>query len=142
MNNTALIQTTISNKVVNDYLYFNSRDEFDRIDISRIICFEADGNYTNIILTNKLKVVIGISMSRMEQYISDSLKEKASCFVRIGKSCILNLNYILKINVLKQHAILTDYEGTAYQVNISKEALKRLKDIMVASVLKNSTDRK
>ncbi|MBO7415309.1 MAG: hypothetical protein J6T18_06405 [Bacteroidaceae bacterium] len=63
---------------MNDYLYFNTRDEFDRIDISRIVFFEADGNYTNIMLTGNLKVVIGINLSRMEQYLSDSLREKAS----------------------------------------------------------------
>lgn len=30
------------------FLYLNSRDEFFRVDISKIVYFEADGNYTNI----------------------------------------------------------------------------------------------
>jgi len=124
-----------------DFLYFNTRDEFDRIDISKIICFQSDGNYTNVVLTNKLKIVLGISLSKMESYLSSTLKEKASCFARVGKSCIINMNYILRINVLKQYVVLTDYDTSNYQVSISKDALKKLKDIMVKSVLKNSANK-
>ena len=36
-----------------NFLFFNSRDELLRLDISKIVYFESDGNYTNIILTNK-----------------------------------------------------------------------------------------
>ena len=123
-----------------NFLYFNSRDEFDRIDIARIICFQSDGNYTNVVLTNKVKVVLGISLSKMEKHLSDSLKDKARCFVRVGKSCIINVNFILRINVLKQYIVLTDYDTSNYQVSISKDALKKLKDIMVSSV-KNQTNK-
>lgn len=124
-----------------NYLYFNTRDEFDRIDIAKIVCFQSDGNYTNVVLTNKVKIVLGISLGRMEKYLSETLKEKASCFARVGKSCIINVNYILRINVLKQYVVLTDYDTSNYQVTVSKEALKKLKDIMVASVLKNYTSK-
>ena len=37
----------------NIYLHLNTRDEFLRMDISKIVYFEADGNYTNIMLANK-----------------------------------------------------------------------------------------
>lgn len=124
-----------------NYLYFNTRDEFDRIDIAKIICFQSDGNYTNVVLTNKVKIVLSISLGKLEKYLSDSLKEKAGCFVRVGKSCIINVNYILRINVLKQYIVLTDYDTSNYQVSISKDALKKLKDIMVASVLKSSSNK-
>ena len=28
-----------------EWLYFNSRDELLRVDVSKIMCFEADGKY-------------------------------------------------------------------------------------------------
>ena len=37
------------------YLYLNSRDELYKIDIAKIVYFEAEGNYTNFYLSNKLK---------------------------------------------------------------------------------------
>lgn len=126
---------------MSNFLYFNTRDEFDRIDIAKIMCFQSDGNYTNVVLTNKIKIVLGISLGKMEKYLSETLKENASFFARVGKSCIINVNYILRINVLKQYVILSDYGATNYQVSVSRDALKKLKDIMVASVLKTSANK-
>ena len=50
----------------NVYLHLNSRDEFLRIDISKIVYFEADGNYTNIVLANKLKGVVCMNLAAMK----------------------------------------------------------------------------
>lgn len=119
-----------------DYLHFNSRDEFHRIDISKIVYFQSDGNYTDIVLANGAKVVFGISLTRLETYLSESLKEKARCFIRVGKCFIINTDYMLSINTIGQSLILTDYNQACCRIPISKEALKKLKDIMVASVLK------
>ena len=33
------------------YLYLNSRDELYKIDIAKIVYFEAEGNYTNFYLS-------------------------------------------------------------------------------------------
>ena len=60
------------------YLNLNTRDEFLRIDISKIIYFEADGNYTNIVLANQLKGVVCMNLAHMQQVLSDNLKEQAS----------------------------------------------------------------
>lgn len=117
-----------------EFIYFNSRDEFLRIDISKIVYFAADGNYTDIVLSNKIKDTVGLSMANLQTYLTDNLKEKARCFVRIGKSYIININYIHRINVLRQQLVLTDYRHTVYQLDISKEALKKLKEVLVLSV--------
>lgn len=117
------------------YLHLNTRDEFLRIDISKIVYFEADGNYTNIVLSNQLKGVVGMNLARMQQVLSERLKEHASVFARIGKKYIINHTYVYQINILKQRLILSDGENFTYQLEISKEALKNLKDIYVASFL-------
>ena len=36
-------------------LLFNTRDQLLRLDIARIVYFEADGNYTHVVAMNKLK---------------------------------------------------------------------------------------
>lgn len=116
------------------YLYFNSRDEFYKVDISKIVYFEADGNYTNFVLCNKLKGVVLMNLSQMRTMLSESLKEEASIFVRIGKRFIINLNYVYHIEVLRQKLTLSDGEVFIYQLPISKEALKKLKDLYVISI--------
>ena len=113
----------------NTYLYLNSRDELLRIDISKIIYFEADGNYTNIILANKLKGIVCMNLAHMQEILSERLKERARIFARVGKKHIINHTYIYQIHVLKQSLILSDGKNFAYQLNISKEALKKLKEL-------------
>ena len=113
----------------NTYLYLNSRDELLRIDISKIIYFEADGNYTNIILANKLKGVVCMNLAHMQEILSERLKDQARIFARVGKKHIINHTYIYQIHVLKQSLILSDGKNFAYQLNISKEALKKLKEL-------------
>lgn len=113
----------------NIYLHLNSRDELLRINISNIIYFEADGNYTNIILANKLKGVVCINLAHMQEILSERLKEQARIFARVGKKHIINHTYIYQINVLKQSLILSDGKNFAYQLNVSKEALKKLKEL-------------
>ena len=123
------------------FLYFNSRDEFHRLDISKIMYFEADGNYTNIFMANKLKATVGLSLSQMEKFLTESLHEKARCFVRVGKGCILNVNHIVRIDVPHQFVIVTDYTQGGYQISISKEALKILKSIMMQSLTRQKENK-
>lgn len=114
------------------FLYLNSRDELLRIDISKIVYIESDGNYTNIILANKMKGVVGMNLARMQQVLAESLKEHARMFVRIGKKHIINHNYVYQINLVGHRLILSDGENFAYQLDISKDALKKLKDMYVS----------
>ena len=116
------------------YLYLNSRDELFRIDISKIVYFEAEGNYTNFVLSNKLKGAVCMNLAQMQQVLSDSLKESASIFARVGKRYIVNLTYVYQIGVLRQKLILSDGEVFAYQLDISKEALKKLKEMFISSI--------
>lgn len=119
----------------NYYLYLNSRDEFLRIDICKIVFFEADGNYTNIVLANQLKGVVCMNLARMQQVLSDRLKEQASIFARVGKKHIINLSYVYQINVLKQRLVLSDGDNFTFSLEVSKEALKNLREFYVSSKL-------
>ncbi len=118
------------------YLFLNSRDEFLRIDISNIVYFEADGNYTNIVSVNRLKGVVCTNLAQMQKYLSDKLREDASIFARVGKKYIINLRYVYSINTLRQQVILSDGASFSYQLTIGKEALKELKQIFIENFLK------
>ena len=114
-----------------DYLYINTRDELLRIDCSKIVYMEGDGNYTTIVLVNKLKATVGMNLAEMQRFISERMKERASFLVRIGKRFIVNVNFIHKINVLHQSLTVTDGVHFAFQLGISKEALKQMKVLML-----------
>ncbi|MBR7017269.1 MAG: LytTR family transcriptional regulator DNA-binding domain-containing protein [Prevotella sp.] len=113
------------------YIFFNSRDELQRIDVSKIVYFEADGNYTDIVMVNKLRAAVCMNLGEMEKMLASQLGEESKTFMRIGKRFIINMQYVYQINVLKQHLILSDYDHFAFQVSISKEALKKMKELML-----------
>lgn len=119
------------------FLHLNSRDEFLRIDISKIVYFEADGNYTNIVLANQLKGVVCMNLAHMQQVLVDTLKEDASVFARIGKKHIINYSYVYQISVLNQKLTLSDGENFVYRLDVSKDALKKLKELYVSGVQSN-----
>ena len=112
-----------------DYLIINSRDELLRIDMTKVVYIEADANYSNIILANKLKATVGMNLGQVEKLLVMNFGDKARTYARIGKRFIVNLNYLYRIHVLKQMLVLSDGQTFAYQLEISKEALKCLKDI-------------
>ena len=114
-----------------DVILFNSRDELLRIEVSKVVYFEADGNYTHVILANKLNFSVLMNLAKMEKVLADNLQERASRFMRIGKRFIVNTNYIIHVQTLKQRMVLSDGVSFAYSLNISKEELKNVKNVIV-----------
>ena len=57
-------------------LYFNTRDELNRIDVSKIVYFEADGNYTTIVMVNKLRAAIYMNLGEMEKALRKTLEQE------------------------------------------------------------------
>lgn len=115
------------------YVFFNSRDELQRIEVSKIVYFEADGNYTDIVMVNKLRASICMNLGEMERALAAQIGDEAKMFMRIGKRFIINMRYVYSINVLKQQLVLSDYDHFAFQVSISKDALKKMKELMLVA---------
>lgn len=112
-------------------ILFNSRDELLRMEVEKIVYFEADGNYTHIVTKNKLKATIGASLSKTEYALTTQLGIEAQRFIRVGKRFIVNLKYVYSVNLAKQHLVLSDLETFAFQLPVSKDALKRMKELLL-----------
>ena len=112
-------------------VYFNSRDKLIRLDIQKIVYFEGDGNYTYIVTANKQKVCITLNLAHTEEALASQLGDNAKQFMRIGKRFIVNMNYIYQVDILKQTLMLSDCERFLFQMPVSKEALKTVKDLVI-----------
>ena len=115
------------------YIYFNSRDELIRLPINSIVYFESDGNYTNVVTINKLRSTIGMNLGDMEKALASQLGLVSTIFIRIGKRYIVNRNFIYRLNIQKQVLVLSDLIHFAFQLSISKEALKNMKQLLMES---------
>ena len=112
------------------YIFFNSRDVLLRVDLSSVVYFEADGNYTRLVSINGLSDMVCVSLGRMEELLALRFKDEPGSFVRIGKRYILNLNYVYRINILKQELTMSDQRNFSYSLSVSKVSLKALKDLL------------
>lgn len=112
-------------------VYFNSRDTLIRTDISQIAYFEGDGNYTYIVTANKLKTCLTMNLSHTEEALAAQLGDQAKLFMRIGKRYIVNMSYIYQVDIQKQQLTLSDYNRFVFQLPISKEALKAVKELVM-----------
>ena len=112
-------------------IYFNSRDKLIRLDIQKIVYFEGDGNYTYIVTANKQKVCVTMNLSHTEEALAAQLGDNAKRFMRIGKRFIVNMNYIYQVDIPKQTLMLSDCEHFLFQMPVSKEALKTVKELVI-----------
>lgn len=112
-------------------IYFNSRDKLIRLDIQKIVYFEGDGNYTYIVTANRQKVCITLNLAHTEDALAAQLVDVAKQFMRIGKRFIVNMNYIYQIDIQKQVLMLSDCEHFLFQMPVSKEALKAVKELVI-----------
>ncbi len=112
-------------------VYFNSRDRLIRLNIHNIVYFEADGNYTYIVTSNKQKACLTINLSHTEEVLATQLENVAMQFMRIGKRFVVNMNYIYQVDIQKQVLLLSDCEHFVFQLPISKEALKSVKELII-----------
>ena len=107
-------------------LILRFRDKLVRIEPSKIVYFEADGNYTHIRMVNKLHASICVNLGEMMKILEVQIPNVSYMFRRLGRKYIINLQYIYLVDVFEQKLILSDYDHFAFQVNVSKEALKDL----------------
>ena len=103
-------------------------NELVRVYPERIVYISSDGNYSVMVLHDKTEHLFSFNLSHFQQIIEKQMREEASLFIRIGKSLIINRNYIYKINIGKQTLIMSDMKlANSFTLSASKEALKQLK---------------
>ena len=99
-----------------------------RVPTDDIAYIEASGNYSDVHLFN------GESMTMTFQlhYFVEALEKlKQNFFVRVGKSLIVNKNFVYSINITNQDLKLMDHRmNHVFKLRASKEALKELKSIL------------
>ena len=85
-------------------LVVSNSNELVRMKPERIAYISSDGNYVTVVLHDRTEHVFAFNLLRMQKLVETQLAEEAACFIRIGKSLIINRNYIYKINLTKQES--------------------------------------
>lgn len=99
-----------------------------RVPTEDIAYIEASGNYCDVHLFNG----DAVTMTFQLHYFVEALSQlRQNFFVRVGKSLIVNKNFVYGINITSQDLKLMDHRmNQTFRLKASKEALKELKTIL------------
>ena len=112
------------------YLVFKTRDELVRIKIERILYFEAERNYTKLVLTNGIQFVFAINLGKIEEILDNQIRDYDSTLIRVGKSYIINKNHVIQISLPKTQILFSSADGKAKELILPKDPLKILKETL------------
>ena len=89
-------------------IIISTSNELVRVLPERIVYISSDGNYSTMVLHDKTEHLFTFNLSHFQKLIEKQLKDDASQFIRIGKSLIINRDYIYRINLAKQQLVMWD----------------------------------
>ena len=109
-----------------EWLKITTNSEIIRIPTDEIIFIKGDGNYSDIFLANGKKENV---ISQLHDLMDKLTTLNYNPFYRVGKSLIINRDYVFKVNPGLQRIILS-YSRLEKDILIkaSKDALKNLKE--------------
>ena len=111
-----------------EWLKISTSTELVRIQTDDIAFIAADGNYSDVYLTNGRPHKMTFKLHFFDEMLHCLTDQMV---IRVGKSLIVNTNYIYIINVVNQDLVLSGNRLKAdFKLKASKEALKQLKALM------------
>ena len=117
-------------KLMNKRLIFTTTTEIVRMPADSVVFITADGNYSTITLADGENFVLTLQLGQIERRIAEMLDKDDHRFIRIGKSLIVNRDFIAFIHPVRQKMILSDCRNFRHEVSASKDALKALKELL------------
>jgi len=110
-------------------LVFKWRDELIQVNINDIVYFQADGNYSKMMLTFRKEQLLSMNLSKVQLIIEEQLGSQSILFERIGRDLIIRKACLFSIQILKKRLILAvPYGEKFFELQVSKDALKKLKE--------------
>lgn len=113
-----------------EYLVISTNVDLLRVASESIVFISSDGNYSSFVFTYGESRVVTMQLGQVERLLAIQLDRSGADFIRIGKSLIINRNFISYINLTKQQLVLSDGHATSHSLTASREALKQLKELI------------
>mgnify|MGYP003471571916 FL=1 len=111
-----------------ELIFSNSGTELLKVRPEDIIYIEADGNYCRMYLRGGFEQQLWFNRQRFISIISSQLRDEKPTFIVVGRSFIINLAYIFRINPAQSELMLFDSsKPEQISLHASQEALNKLK---------------
>jgi DNA-binding LytR/AlgR family response regulator len=112
---------------MNKHIIISKGTELLRIPAESLVFVSSDGNYSNITTEDGRTRLVTLQLGQIEDILQDQLADAESKFLRLGRSLIINTDYIHFIDISKQELILSNCKGSYHITTASREVLIKLK---------------
>lgn len=112
------------------FITISSSTELLRIPSDILMYITAEGNYSEVYMRDGKHHLVSFQLGQMVDLLEDQLGEDESPFIRIGKSLIVNRDFIYLVDISEQELIISDWNGKYYTHKVSRKALSMLKLIL------------
>ncbi len=112
-----------------EWLRISTSTELVRVATDEIVYVRADGNYSDLVLTNGKSRKMTFQLHFFDEVFQQL---QNNIFVRVGRSLIVNKRYIHVINLTEQILVFSGQQikSDIKPINVSREALKQLKELL------------
>ena len=112
-----------------EWLKISTSTELVRVATNEIVYVRADGNYSDLMLTNGKKRKMTFQLHFFDE-VFQLLRNNV--FVRVGRSLIVNKRYIHVVNRTDQMLVFggQTITGEIAPVQVSRDSLKKLKELL------------
>lgn len=110
--------------------------ELLRIPAEYLMFVSSDGNYSNITTEDGRTKLVTLQLGQIEDILQEQLSDADSNFLRLGRSLIINTNYIYFIDISKQELILSNCKGSYHILSASREVLIKLRAYIETTIMR------
>ena len=112
-----------------EWLRISTSTELVRVATDEIVYVRADGNYSDLVLTNGKSRRMTFQLHFFDEVFQQL---QNNMFVRVGRSLIVNKRYIHVINLTEQLLLFSGQQikNDIKPISVSREALKQLKELL------------
>ena len=112
-----------------EWLRISTSTELVRVATDEIVFVRADGNYSDLVLTNGKSRKMTFQLHFFDEVFQQL---QNNMFVRVGRSLIVNKRYIHVINLTDQMLVFSGQQIKCdiKPINVSRDALKQLKELL------------
>lgn len=114
------------------FLVISKGTEYLRIPVSQLIFITAEGNYSEVVLHDGRKHLVSYQLGQIADMIDNQFGKNDGRLIRIGRSLIINKEFLHLIDSAKQQIILSDCHDCYYELKASREVLVSFKAYLEA----------
>lgn len=120
---------------------FNWSSELIQVDTDDIVYFEADRNYTFMMLNVDKKILIPMNLKTVKISLKEQLGRRTDEFAYVGRKHIIRKSYVMKMEVLNKTLLLfSKTTNKTFNLKIGSDALRQFKRQQENAPITSTTD--